>query len=177
MEECIVTNVNTFHGLNLEDNLEVMMKIQQTVISKYMYRYENKDPFYIKALVAREDNFSVVFPEETGDKITSVCEGGSILFNEKLKFEVLKGKFFEYTFLVDPKQKFGEGSKSYKVLCKTEESYEIEVMANSEEEAIETANKQDLCYWNHHQPSRNKKVRPVTAFVVWDNFKVTEINE
>jgi len=177
MEECIVTNVNTFHGLNLEDNLEVMMKIQQTVISKYMYRYENKDPFYIKALVAREDNFSVVFPEETGDKITSVCEGGSILFNEKLKFEVLKGKFFEYTFLVDPRQKFGEGSKSYKVLCKTEESYEIEVMANSEEEAIETANKQDLCYWNHHQPSKNKKVRPVTAFVVWDNFKVTEINE
>jgi len=177
MEECIVTNVNTFHGLNLEDNLEVMMKIQQTVISKYMYRYENKDPFYIKALVAREDDFSVVFPEETGDKVTSVCEGGSILFNEKLKFEVLKGKFFEYTFLVDPRQKFGEGSKSYKVLCKTEESYEIEVMANSEEEAIETANKQDLCYWNHHQPSRNKKVRPVTAFVVWDNFKVTEINE
>jgi hypothetical protein len=177
MEECIVTNVNTFHGLNLEDNLEVMMKIQQTVISKYMYRYENKDPFYIKALVAREDDFSVVFPEETGEKITSICEGGSILFNEKLKFEVLKGKFFEYTFLVDPGQKFGEGSKSYKVLCKTEESYEIEVMANSEEEAIETANKQDLCYWNHRQPSIGKKVRPVTSFVVWDNFKVTEINE
>jgi hypothetical protein len=177
MEECIVTNVNTFNGLNLEDNLEVMMKIQQTVISKYMYRYENKDPFYIKALVAREDDSSVVFPEETGEKITSICEGGSILFNEKIKFGVVKGKFFEYTFLVDPGQKFGEGSKSYKVLCKTEESYEIEVMANSEEEAIETANKQDLCYWNHHQPSRNKKVRPVTAFVVWDNFKVTEINE
>jgi len=177
MEECIVTNVNTFNGLNLEDNLEVMMKIQQTVISKYMYRYENKDPFYIKALVAREDDFSVVFPEKSGDKVTSVCEGGSILFNEKLKFEVLKGKFFEYTFLVDPGHKFGEGSKSYKVLCKTEESYEIEVMANSEEEAIETANKQDLCYWNHHQPSRNEKVRPVTSFVIWDNFKVTEINE
>jgi len=177
MEECIVTNVNTFNGLNLEDNLEVMMKIQQTVISKYMYRYENKDPFYIKALVSREDDFSVVFPEKSGDKVTSVCKGGSILFNEKLKFEVLKGKFFEYTFLVDPRQKFGEGSKSYKVLCKTEESYEIEVMANSEEEAIETANKQDLCYWNHHQPSRNEKVRPITSFVVWDNFKVTEINE
>jgi hypothetical protein len=177
MEECIVTNVNTFNGLNLEDNLEVMMKIQQTVISKYMYRYENKDPFYIKALVAREDDSSVVFPEETGEKITSICEGGSILFNEKIKFGVVKGKFFEYTFLVDPGQKFGEGSKSYKVLCKTEESYEIEVMANSEEEAIETANKQDLCYWNHHQPSGDKKIRPVTSFVIWDNFKVTEINE
>ena len=177
MEECIVTNINTFDGLDLKDNHEVMMKIQQTVISKYMYRYENKDPFYIKALVAREDDFSVVFPEQTGDKIIPICEGGSILFHEKIKFEVVKGEFFEYTFLVDPRQKFGEGSKSYKVLCKTEESYEIEVMANSEEEAIETANKQDLCYWNHHQPSKDEKVRPITSFVVWDNFKVTQINE
>jgi hypothetical protein len=177
MEECIVTNVNTFNGLNLEDNLEIMMKIQQTVISKYMYRYENKDPFYIKALVSREDDFSVVFPEKSGDKVTSVCKGGSILFNEKLKFEVLKGKFFEYTFLVDPKQKFGEGSKAYKVLYKIQESFEIDVMADSEEEAIETANKQEMYYWNHHQPSRNEKVRPITSFVVWDNVKVTEINE
>jgi hypothetical protein len=177
MEECIVTNINTFDSLDLEDNLKVMKKIQKMVISKYMYRYENKDPFYIKALVSREDDSSVVFPEQTGNKIIPVCEGGSILFHEKIKFEVVKGKFFEYTFLVDPGQKFGEGSKSYKVLCKTEEFYEIEVMANSEEEAIETANKQELWYWNHHQPGKDDKVRPITSFVVWDNFKVTEINE
>lgn len=177
MEECIVTNVNTFDGLDLQDNMTIMSKMQQTAISKYMYRYENRDPFYIKALVARDDDFKIIFPEQTGNKITFLCKGGNIVFNEKVKFEVLEGKFFEYTFLVDPKQKFGEGSKKYKVLSKVEESYEIEVMADSEEEAIETANKQDLCYWNHHQPSRDKKVRPVTSFVIWENFEVTEINE
>jgi len=173
----IVTNVNTFNGLELKDNLEIMSKLQQQVLSKYLYKNENKDPFYIKALVAREDDFGVVFPEETGDKITSICEGGSVTFNEKIKFEVVKGKFFEYTFLVDPRQKFGEGSKAYKVLYKIEESFEIDVMADSEEEAIETANKQEMYYWNHHQPSMGKKVRPITSFFVWDNFKVTEINE
>ena len=177
MEECIVTNVNTFDGLDLQDNMTVMSKIHQTVISKYMYRYENIDPFYIKALVARDDDFKITFPEQTADKIISLCKGGNITFNEKVKFEILEGKFFEYTFLVDPKQKFGEGSKPYRVLSKIEESYEIEVMADSEEEAIETANKQDLCFWNHHQPSMGKKVRPVTSFVIWDNFEVTEINE
>ena len=177
MEQCIVTNVNTFGGVDLQDNMAIMPKIQQTVISKYMYRYENRDPFYIKALVSRDDDFKIIFPEQTGDKTISVCKGGNIVFNENVKFEVLEGKFFEYTFLVDPKQKFGEGSKKYKVLSKVEESYEIEVMADSEEEAIETANKQDLCYWNHLQPSKDKKVRPVTAFVIWDNFEVTEINE
>ena len=177
MEECIVTNVNTFDGLDLQDNMTIQLKIHQTVISKYMYRYENRDPFYIKALVSRDDDFKIIFPEQTGNKIISLCKGGNITFNEKVKFEVLEGKFFEYTFLVDPKQKFGEGSKRYKVLSKVQESYEIEVMADSEEEAIETANKQDLCYWNHHQPSIGKKVRPVTSFVIWDNFEVTEINE
>jgi hypothetical protein len=49
-------------------------------------------------------------------------------------------------------------------------------MADNEEEAIEIANKQEISYWNHHQSSKDKKVRPLTSFVVWDNFKVTEIN-
>ena len=173
----IVTNVNTFNGLELKDNLEIMNKLQQQVLSKYLYRNKNKDPIYVKALVSREDFLTVNFPEEYDEKTREICSGGSVTFNENIKFEVLKGKFFEYTFLVDPRHKFGKGSKAYKVLYKIEESFEIDVMADSEEEAIETANKQEMYYWNHHQPSRDKKVRPITSFVVWDNVKVTEINE
>lgn len=173
----IVTNVNTFNGLGLENNLEIMNKIQQQVLSKYLYRNENKDPFYVKALVSREDFLTVSFPDEWDEETKYICAGGSVLFNEKVKFEVLEGKFFEYTFLVDPSKKFGEGSKAYKVLYKVEEFFEIDVMADSEEEAIQTANKQDMYYWNHHQPSRDKKVKPITSFVVWDNVQVTEINE
>lgn len=173
----IVTNINTFGGLNLEDYLDIGKKINQTVLAKFMYnRGGDKDAFYVKALVAREKFFTVDFPEAIGP-VRNLCAGASIIFKQGIKFKVENGKFWEYTFLVEPNKKFGKGSKAYKVLYKVEEHFEIDVMADSEEEAIKTANKQDMCCWNHHEPSTGKKVRPITSFVVWDNFKVTEINE
>jgi hypothetical protein len=172
----IITNTNTFGALNLENALDIEKKIHQTVLSKFMYGGEDKDPFYVKALVAKENFFTVDFPDEIGP-VHDLCAGASIIFKRGVRFEVLNGKFWEYTFLVEPNKKFGKGVKAYKVFHKVEEYFEIDVMADSEEEAIETANKQEMYCWNHHQPSKDKKVRPLTSFVVWDNFKVTEINE
>jgi len=172
----IITNTNTFGALNLENYLDIEKKIHQTVLSKFMYGSDNKDPFYVKALVARKNFFTVDFPGECGP-VHDLCAGASIIFKRGVRFEVLNGEFWEYTFLVEPNKKFGKGVKAYKVFHKVEEYFEIDVMANSEEEAIETANKQEISYWNHHQPSKDKRVRPLTSFVVWDNFKVTEINE
>jgi hypothetical protein len=173
----IVTNINTFGGLNLEHPLDIEKKINQTVLAKFMYNSgEDKDPFYVKALVARENFFTVDFPEAVGP-VRDLCAGASIIFKRGIKFKVLNGKFWEFAFLVEPNKKFGKGSKAYKVLYKVEEHFEIDVMADSEEEAIKTANEQDMCCWNHHEPATGKKVRPITSFVVWDNFKVTEINE
>ena len=172
----IVTKSNTFGEINLQNSLDVEKKIYQTVLSKFMYGGEDKDPFYVKALVARKNWFTVDFPDDIGP-VHDLEAGASIIFKRGVRFEVLNGKFWEYTFLVEPNKKFGKGSKAYRILHKVEEYFEINVMADSEEEAIEIANKQDLSSWNHHQPSKDKKVRPITSFVVWDNFKVTEINE
>jgi hypothetical protein len=159
---------------NYNDVKEALLAIS---ISKFKYKY----------------NISIIdgaVPNSSGTINALACTSdfGKILFNDNehvvekkfivlqkdiIKCKVIGGNFINIDFTYyDGIVPFGEGDNTYIVKAIIRDEYELHVKANSEEEAIDVANKHEIKHWNHLELDKQYSERVLLRSARWGNFEV-----
>lgn len=94
--------------------------------------------------------------------------------------EILEGNFILKKFKITRKPKIGSGSKSYRAEITFSDKYYIDVFADSEQDAIQTAYETDISNWVHDWPNDPELDRnQTTRNSVWGKkmISVRTVNE
>jgi hypothetical protein len=71
---------------------------------------------------------------------------------------------------------FGNGSKKFVVSCEVRDLFTININADSEDEALEMANKLPHHLWNHPDVDEHLTHRVLVRMARWGNMSVKEIS-
>jgi hypothetical protein len=119
--------------------------------TKFQYKYnitvlreESIDG--ISCYVSQYNNSLIIINDEQ-----IYCERGSfVLCFSDVETKIINGGFIKKTFkFLDVPPEFGSGKNKYTVKSIVKDEYEVNVLADSEEEAIACASKINIEHWHH----------------------------
>jgi hypothetical protein len=169
----IVEIYDNILDISHNDIVGLKEKISEIATSKFRYLDDLDKNFKVISLVCKSPNAIVYFPER--DYKFNMKTSSTLLFYEKIKYQVLEGEVIDYLFEINPKPIFGIGENEYQVTSVVRDIYKIKVRANSEEEAKITANNIDLCDWNHLDIDRDLPEIKLMKYSRWGNLIVDKI--
>lgn len=145
--------------------------------TKFQYRHSltvlNKESdLGITCLIATKNNSLILV---NGEEI--YCNRGSfvLFFNDK-DVEIINGSFDKKTFaFLNQTPVFGHGKTMYRVKSTVKDEYEVDVFADSEEEAIDYASKIDIEQWNHLDIYPDIQEVKFLRFSKWGIFNAKEM--
>jgi len=138
-------------------NLNVYSNVQSkiTELGYQISDEPSQDKYHAVGLVIEEDNtkvqfFGKLFSFSPRGAVANV--GDMFVFIDSLGWSIEKGKATPYFFKISEKTILGSGSKTYRAQIIFSDKYYIDVHANTEEEAIETAYSIPMNSWTHEWP-------------------------
>jgi hypothetical protein len=135
---------------------------------------EGHKSLYVHAML--EDG-SVSFPELGINHI--IGRGDYVAYRSELVVDMVGDSIKKkYGFSHTPRS-FGTGEKLYEITATIRDDYKISIYANSEQEALDTADGIDIAEWRHPDVQEDAHLtdRRIVRHARWGNLSVNEIKD
>jgi hypothetical protein len=176
-------NVVLAKGCFSDEELENKDKVLDIVIGSLVAKY--KDFTFTKET---SDDFpnsiSVLLPltnfkiriHSSPDKYYDVDKGDFLTFPSETIFNIFNKDSLIKTYKIYyyPKIKKMDGSNKYIVRATLEDNYNIEVYANTEDEALQKAYNIPLPEWNHEEIDDRPEKMKIIRWSRWGNLKIID---
>ena len=176
----IVIAKNCFSKEDLQNESNVLEVITGSLVAKYKdftFSLESSDdlPNWVNVLLplkAFRVNFNsnpkISHDADEGDFLTFPSEIGFMISNQNNTNELVK----QYKIYYYPKIKKQDGKNKYSVRATLQDNYNIDVYADSEEEALQKAYNIPLPEWNHEEIDDRPEKMKIIRWSRWGNFKI-----
>ncbi len=162
---------------NLIDNKTLMYDLHSFAQSKYgtsngfSVSKELTDKIGITVTICTGKPVPMVFLkryEDVGEAVFLKNKDITI-FPSNFKYKIIEGDYKQYTFKLDEPIKYGTGKQKYKVSLLLQDNYFIDVYADNEDQAINTAYNTGMQHWTHEWPERTSSTRvQKSRFSMWN---------
>lgn len=113
------------------------------------------DDYYAVALEIKDNNTKIIFKNNLFSFLSRGKTGNigdAFIFSNMINYKVISGNVEEYRFKIVNKKIPGIGSKKYRAEIVFSDTYYIDVMANSHDEAKDLAYSIGIDSWTHDWP-------------------------
>jgi len=176
----IVIAKNCFSKEDLTNESAVLQVIIGSLTAKYKdfsFSLESSDdlPNWVNVLLPLK-GFKIIFncnpriyhDADEGDFLTFPSEIGFMISNQYNTNELTK----QYKIYYYPKIKKQEGRNKYTIKATLQDNYNIDIYADSEEEALQKAYNIPLPEWNHEEIDDKPEKMKIIRWSRWGNFKI-----
>lgn len=176
----IVIAKNCFSKEDLTNESAVLQVIIGSLTAKYKdfsFSLESSDdlPNWVNVLLPLKGfriNFNstpkVSHDADEGDFLTFPSEIGFMISDQYNTNELTK----QYKVYYYPKIKKQEGRNKYTIKATLQDNYNIDIYADSEEEALQKAYNIPLPEWNHEEIDDKPEKMKIIRWSRWGNFKI-----
>lgn len=127
-------------------------------------------------LILPLNSFSLIIVSNVR-KVYELNRGDFIVFPSEIKYRVLNkdsvdGNFELYKIYYYPKIENKNGKNKYKIRSTLSDTYNIEIFADTEEDALQKAYNTPLPEWNHEGINDKPNKIKVVRWSEWGNFEI-----
>lgn len=176
----IVIAKKCFLKEDLQNESNVLEVIIGSLVAKYKdftFSLESSDdlPNWVNVLLPLKgfrinfnSNPKIGHDADKGDFLTFPSEIGFVISDQDKTNELFK----QYKIYYYPKIKKQDGKNKYSVRATLQDNYNIDVYADSEEEALQKAYNIPLPEWNHEEIDDRPEKMKIIRWSRWGNFKI-----
>lgn len=171
IEDILSYDNNLIDNKTLMDDLHAFAQSKYGTSNGFSVSKELTEDIGITVTICTGDPVAMVFLKKyrNVDKTVFLKNKDVIVFPSNFKYEILGGDYKQYTFKMDDPIKYGIGKQKYKVSLLLQDNYFIDVYADNENQAINTAYETGMQHWTHEWPERlgNTRVQQ-SRFSMWN---------